>query len=216
MVDDTGSIAPPVKRPRGRPRTQTDEERRSAILTEARHTFMEQGYRGTTTDIVAARCKVSKQTIYKLFDNKADLFLAIVGDHRRMMLALPRPAGEDAPPDEVLEQIFMIDIDEEAEREREAFIAFIIHESAQVPELADILNREGIGRSRISLAEWLDGQVARGKLSVEDTLSGARMLMDLLFGAMGPGGRDWPTRQHRRAYMRSCIELFVRGSAPKA
>lgn len=214
MAEETGIDTHPAKRSRGRPKTQTDEARRLAILTEARHTFMELGYRGTTTDIVAARCKVSKQTIYKLFANKADLLLAIVGDHRRMMLALPRPSDETADPDDVLEEIFMIDIDEAAEQEREAFIAFLIHESAQFPELAGILRREGIDRSRAMLADWLDGQVALGKLKIEDTASGARMLMDLLFGAMGPGGRDWPSRQARRAYMRRCIDLFIRGSAP--
>lgn len=206
---------PEIKRSRGRPKTQSDDERRKAIVDEARHTFIELGYRGTTTDIVAARCHISKQTLYRVFESKAELFLAVVGSHRRMMLDLPRPAEEDRPVAEVLEDIFMIDIDEEAEREREAFISFVIRESQQVPELVDILHREGVDRSRKLLAEWLDLQVARKTIAIDNTLSGARMLMDLLFGGMaGPGSRDWKDREDRNRHLRRCIGVFVRGNQP--
>ncbi len=204
-----------MKRSRGRPKTQSDDERHKAIDDEARRTLVELGYRGTTTDIVAARCHISKQTIYRVFESKADLFLAVVGSHRRMMLALPRPEEEDRPVDEALQDIFMIDIDEAAEREREAFIFFVMQESAQVPELGDILRREGVERSRGLLAEWLDIQVARKKIAIDDTLSGARMLMDLLFGGLvGPASRDWKNREDRNRHLRRCIDVFVRGVQP--
>lgn len=206
---------PEIKRSRGRPKTQSDEERRRAIIDEARRTFVELGYRGTTTDIVAARCHISKQTIYRVFENKADLFLAVVGSHRRMMLALPRPEDEDRAVSEVLQEIFMIDIDEASEREREAFISFVIRESEQVPELGDILHREGVERSRRLLAEWLDLEVARKKIAIDDTLSGARMLMDLLFGGLvGPASRDWKSREDRTRHLLRCIDVFVRGVQP--
>ncbi|TCQ98176.1 TetR family transcriptional regulator [Neorhizobium sp. JUb45] len=193
---------------------QSDEERRKTIVDEARRTFIELGYRGTTTGIVATRCRISKQTIYRVFVSKTDLFLAVVGEHRQMMLALPRPVGEDRPPADVLEEIFMIDIDEAAEQEREAFISFVIQESAHVPELTDILRREGIDQSRRMLADWLDRQVADRKLALDDTMSGARMLMDLLFGGMGPASHDWENRNDRRRHLRRCIDLFVRGAHP--
>ncbi len=206
---------PEIKRSRGRPKTRSDEERRQAIVEEARRTFVELGYRGTTTDIVSARCHISKQTIYRVFESKADLFLAVVGSHRRMMLALPRPEDEDRPVDEVLEDIFMIDIDETAEREREAFISFVIREAEQVPEIGDILRREGVEQSRKLLAEWLDLQVVRKQIMLDDTLSGARMLMDLLFGGLvGPASRDWRNRQDRNRHLRRCIDVFVRGVRP--
>lgn len=206
----------PAKRPRGRPKKAKDEDRRHAILTEARRTFIALGYRGTTTDIVAARCRISKQTIYRLFSSKADLFLAVVGAHRRMMLDLPRPVAEDRPAEDVLKDIFRIDIDEAAEREREAFIVFVIQESAHMPELAKILHQEGIKRSRELLTEWLLRQVGDGKIALEDESSAARMLMDMLFGAMGPAGRDWLSREDRRQHLCLCIDLFVRGTRPPA
>ncbi len=78
------------KRGRGRPKTQGDSQRREAIIDTARNTFIELGYQGTTTDIVAQRCQISKQTLYRLFPSKAELFVAIVANHRQFMLELPR------------------------------------------------------------------------------------------------------------------------------
>jgi AcrR family transcriptional regulator len=201
-----------AKRKRGRPKTVSDSDRRSSVVDIARKTFVELGFSGTTTDIVASRCKISKQTLYRLFASKSELFVAVVAAHRHMMLDLPRPADENDDVGAVLQKIFMIDITEEAENERQAFIHIIMREGAQTPEIVEILRREGIDQSRQNLADWLAAEAARGKLVIEDPLSGARMLMDLLFGAMGPRREDFPTPAHRRRHLERCIALFVRGT----
>lgn len=211
-MSDAEDVAGKPKRGRGRPKTQSDGERRKLITDTARRTFVELGFSGTTTDTVAARCKISKQTLYRLFPSKSDLFLAVVIAHRQMMLDLPRPDDENKPVDEVLKTIFMIDIDEAAEQEREAFIHIVMRESAQIPELADVLRREGIDQSRQHLADWIDGEAKRGKLVTDNPLGDARMLMDLLFGGMGPASREWKSRKDRQNHLQRCIRLFVRGS----
>ncbi|UJW76987.1 TetR/AcrR family transcriptional regulator [Rhizobium sp. SL42] len=215
-MSDTETTAgqPAAKRKRGRPKTHSDTDRRSDIIDTARKTFVELGFSGTTTDIVAARCRISKQTLYRLFPSKSDLFLAVIAAHRQMMLDLPRPPDEDDPVDTVLEKIFMIDIDEEAENERQAVIHIVMREGAQFPEIAEILRRDGIDRSRQILADWLSHEAKRGKLVIEDPLGGARMLMDMLFGAMGPRREDFNTRADRRRHLERCIALFVRGTRP--
>lgn len=209
---EPSQIATETKRKRGRPKTSSDSDRRQDIVDMARRTFVELGYSGTTTDIVAARCRISKQTLYRLFPSKPDLFLAVVAAHRQMMLDLPRPSEEDEPVDLVLQKIFMIDIDEAAEKERHAFIQLVLHEGAQIPEIIEILWREGIDQSRRNLADWLETEAKRGKLIIEAPLASARMLMDLLFGAMGQPGDDFATRGERREHLKRCIALFVRGT----
>lgn len=207
------------KRGRGRPKTQGDSQRREAIITTARNTFIELGYQGTTTDIVAQRCQVSKQTLYRLFPSKAELFVAIVANHRQLMLELPRPAGEVIDGTDgvaaVLEKIFMVNISDERKRERDAFIHFVIRDSKQTPELEEVLHREGADKSMRELADWLLSQREAGHLAIADPMSSSRMLMDMLFGAMGgPLSRNWPNREARSAHMSNCIATFVRGSAP--
>lgn len=200
-----------VKKGRGRPRIYSDDARRKAIIAEAHKTFIELGYRGTTTDIVAARCHVSKQTIYSVFPTKADLFRAVVADHRQMMLALPRPEGESRGFAEVVKEIFMIDLDESAERERTAFVTFVMRESVQFPELEDVLREEGIAQSRLMLSQWLEGQKELGNIVIDDASSAAQMLMDMIFGGMAPANQGWASRAQRREHFERVIEIFARG-----
>ncbi|NTF43727.1 TetR family transcriptional regulator [Rhizobium sp. AC27/96] len=207
-----------IRRPRGRPKTVSDDERRAEIVTEARATFYELGYGGTTMDLVAARCRISKQTLYRLFPSKTDLFMAIIADHRASMLALPRDANENLPLDEALEQIFMIDIDEAKEREREAFIHLAISESQQFPEVAALMHTYGAKQSQQMLADWLSLQRQRGLIEIADVASGARMLMGMIFSAMisRPGHpNDWPDRETRLRHLRQCIAIFVAGVQPR-
>jgi TetR/AcrR family transcriptional repressor of mexJK operon len=54
------------------------ERRRQAIIQAATEVFLRHGYLGATTDEVAARASVSKQTLYKHFDGKQHLFAEII------------------------------------------------------------------------------------------------------------------------------------------
>jgi AcrR family transcriptional regulator len=201
-------------RSRGRPKTTSDAARRAKIVAEARTTFHELGYGGTTMDLVANRCKLSKQTLYQLFPSKTDLFRAIIDDHRATMLRLPRSPDEDLPLAETLADIFMLDIDEEDEREREAFIRLVVRESQAHPEIATLLKTNGVQHSRQLLADWLRTQQERGRIAPLDAHSGARMLMNMIFGAMTsfPGcPSDWPARETRNRHLRLCVDVFLGG-----
>lgn len=63
-------------------RTTTEDGRsarkRRAIMTAATELFLRNGYQGTSMDEVAARAAVSKQTVYKNFADKEQLFREIV------------------------------------------------------------------------------------------------------------------------------------------
>jgi len=202
------------KRSRGRPKKIDDGLRRTQIIDCARETFVELGFAGTTTDLVASRCKISKQTLYGFFAHKSDLFLAVVVAHRELVLALPRPAGEELPLEDAIAKIFRLDIDEESERERDAFINLLVRESEQYPEISELLFIKGALPARHLLADWLAAQKKMGRLEITDTLNGARMLMDMIFGAIcRPHHRtlDWPDRAALRDYQRMCITVFVNG-----
>ncbi|PWE56876.1 TetR/AcrR family transcriptional regulator [Metarhizobium album] len=211
---------PPAERPRGpgRRKAMPDAERRAMIIATALETFIERGYSGTTTDNVAARCRISKQTLYAFFPSKTALFVAAVAAHRQMMLDLPRPDEERLPIAETLERIFLLDISDEIERKRSTFIHMVMQEADRFPEIGEVLYREGLMRSLTDLAEWLATQRSLGRLDIDDPLSGARILMDMIFGgrgAPGPKGRDWMTPEIRSHHLRRCIAIFARGTAPQ-
>lgn len=75
-------------------------ERREVILESAARLFGERGYSGTTLDDVAAESKVTKPVLYRHFDSKKALYLALLERHRD---DLPR-FFEAVPPDLPFEQ----------------------------------------------------------------------------------------------------------------
>jgi TetR/AcrR family transcriptional repressor of mexJK operon len=56
------------------------DRRRQAIIQAATEVFLQHGYLGATTDEVAARASVSKQTLYKHFADKQHLFAEVILD----------------------------------------------------------------------------------------------------------------------------------------
>ena len=54
------------------------DHRRQAIIRAATEVFLRHGYVGATTDEVAARASVSKQTLYKHFADKQRLFAEVI------------------------------------------------------------------------------------------------------------------------------------------
>lgn len=200
-----------VHRGRGRPRVEP-ETQRAAILCCARALFVEQGYGATTTDDIAARCHVSKQTIYQFFPSKAALFAATVEAGRKQWLSLPVP--DELPVAEALARMFLIDLEEEEDRARVLFVRMAMNEGQAQPELIELLRRFGPEMSHAELSAWLERQSARGRIRPGDCQRYARMLMDMVFGAMltqGFGQINWLDRAERRAHISACIDLFLNG-----
>lgn len=212
MIAKKLSAGEPVRK-RGRPRTIDQEERRLSILQGAHEAFVELGFARTTTAIVAARAKVSKRSIYEVFADKTELFAAVVREHRHLVLDLPRPADEDLPPLQALTLIFRLDLDDEADRAREAMLNLITRESVLFPELSDYLYAHEVIRSREDLIDWLQSQTVLGSVSIEKARLHAGMLMDIVFGALLPRRRlrDRAEREIRNAHIKERLAIFLLG-----
>ena len=217
MIDhDIGTSTDGAARSRGRPKQRPDSEERQRILGIACDLFLDVGYGGTTMDAVAARCGISKKTLYRLFPAKTDLFKAMVADHRRTMLALPRP--DDAlPMAEALAAIFRLDIDETENRQRLAFIRLAVADSDRYPEIGEAIALEGAQAALRLLAQWLAVQQARGALRPFPPEAAARMLMDMVFSVMVKRylGDALMTSEQRVGHARRCIEVFLTGLAER-
>lgn len=206
-------MSTPLVRRRGRPKVTTDDAQRQAIVLQAHDLFLEKGYGGTTTGEVAARCRISKQTLYRLFPGKLALFTAVIDAHRQDMLDFTG-ATDDLPLEEALARIFKTDIDVEANRTRVAFTRLIIVESGQFPEIRNVFKQHGGDRSRVDLAGWLTRQHRLGRIDIGDAVDDASMLTDMIFGGIIQkelDGFQWPGGERRPAYIRRCIDIFLNG-----
>jgi hypothetical protein len=64
------------------------------------------------------------------------------------------------------------------------------------------------------LAQWLEKQRSQGRLRVEDTLSAATILLDMVFGSLirkEMGESERITVEQRRQYVKLCISIFLHG-----
>ncbi|WP_371345006.1 TetR/AcrR family transcriptional regulator [Ancylobacter sp. IITR112] len=202
-------------RPRGRPKAVPDAAKRRSIVNQALLIFQELGYARMTTDIVASRCRISKTTLYRLFPSKSELMAAIIETHNESMIALPGDY-DHLPLSEALERIFFNDLDDEADRQRFAFLQFLILEAAVNPELKAISEKFGRRAVLRLLADWIDSQCALGRLDVPDALDAATMLIDMVGGSIAltrDGQMQWPGSARRRAYVSECIRVFIGGVA---
>ncbi|WP_269513957.1 TetR/AcrR family transcriptional regulator [Brevundimonas subvibrioides] len=59
---------------------EADDQRRQAIVREARHQFMANGYAATRIEPVARAATVSTATLYAYFPSKQHLFTAVIAD----------------------------------------------------------------------------------------------------------------------------------------
>ncbi|MCV4276076.1 TetR/AcrR family transcriptional regulator [Pseudomonas capsici] len=82
---EEGAVSAPLTRGRRR-----DPERDVAILDAAIEVLAESGYDGMTMDMVAARAKAGKATVYRRWGSKAELILEAVTHLKRRQVDLER------------------------------------------------------------------------------------------------------------------------------
>ena len=194
----------------------SDEKRRAMILAEAKKLFIKKGFNGTSTELIAARCRISKQTLYRIFPNKLELFATMVESNRMNLFDLGD--CDDLPLDQALSKIFMVDLDQQSHELRATFLRAVHIESLQHPKLRNILRDQSGGKSRAELKTWLDRQCAKGRLAIDDTDNAAHLLLDMFAGAVvfaAIGGFGWDTREERMAHFRLCIDIFLNGARPR-
>jgi len=145
--------------------------KRTAILDAAQACFLEHGYANTSMDMVAARAGVSKATIYAHFENKDDLFGAIIrrrcddqsdgiggvnpiegADARTVLRAMGRHLMNMLMTPEVM-----------------GIYRMVVSEAARHPDLAKVYYEMGPLRGKKMLADILDALAARGELNLANS-----------------------------------------------
>lgn len=199
------------------PATRSDLKRRS-ILDAATRLFLEKGYQGTSMDEVAAAAKVSKQTVYKQFNDKDQLFHDIV-------LSITEPAaaiaqGLRARFDQVGD--LQADLTSIAIGYATGVLnpdvirlrRLIISEAARFPELAGEYFTQAPQRGLAAVSEGLGALVDRHLLEIDDLDLTATQFAYLVLGPLIdralflPGEGVDPEQIER--YAAAGVALFLR------
>jgi len=168
-------------------------EKITAILDGAMEIFLEQGYAGTTIDKIAAAARVSKPTIYNHFQDKEELFNALleklVVEKEWAKCPLDLQNLSSKPANIVLKSIANEILDNCTQSsEQVTFIRLVIGESGRFPELSKSFVRNMDKPIINSLSEYFASQ------SIPAPDVAARMFMGtLIFFLMTSemmGGKD--------------------------
>lgn len=165
------------------------EKKQAQIRAAARALFLRSGFQGTSTDAIAAAAGVSKETLYRYYPRKEDLFMDVVRSLTTERLDLtqrteryPEPASiEDlrghlrAIAQEVLEVM--------TQPEYQAIARLILAEVSRFPELGPLFRQTVSEPVKSALLALLRQGQARGVVRQHIDLSViARMFFSTLMG----------------------------------
>jgi TetR/AcrR family transcriptional repressor of mexJK operon len=151
--------------------------KRRAILTAATTRFLENGYRGTSMDEIAALAAVSKQTVYKHFADKESLFSEIVlntiseyvDPYYEEVVALQDTGDLEADLRRLAVRLLEMLMQPPLLRLRR----LVIGEAGRFPQLGRTYYQRGPGRAAAALSNAFKLLVARGVLRTDDPLTAA-------------------------------------------
>jgi AcrR family transcriptional regulator len=140
----------------GRPR---DPALDAAILEAAADLFVEHGYAGISIEGVAAAAGVGKATIYRRFDDKAQLVVAAVRDGAHIVDELPDTGDLRADLRAMLGSLF-----DRLRGPQGRLLVTFAAERARHPDLAAEFDRAVVGRKRVHVRRLLEAAAERGEL----------------------------------------------------
>lgn len=162
------------------------ERKRRAILQAAEALFLDRGFDRASVDDVAARAEVSKQTVYKQFESKAALFIAVVQAMTGPPAARVHAEMRDPETASGVKQALM------GHGERLLNIALApklmrlrrlaISETDRFPELGRALYENGPLRAIVGFADTLKRWAERGLLEVGDPIVASTQFNWLVMG----------------------------------
>lgn len=193
------------------------ERKRRAILKEAETLFLEQRFDGVSMEEVAARAEVSKQTIYKQFESKAALFVAVVrvmtnqgSDRVQAEMRDPQNDGEvRAALMGHGERLLNIVLTPRLLQLRR----LVISETDRFPELGKALYEGGPGRAIAGLAAALRQWTDHGLLVLDDPMVAASQFNWLVMGdpvnrAMFFGSVHLSPKEQKR-HLTQSVDVFL-------
>lgn len=161
--------------------TKRGDARRKAFLAAAGELFLEHGYGGVTMQDIVRRTGGSLATLYRCFGNKEGLFAAIVSEVAEEIVApLLDESLTRRPPADALSLLGAHFLRRMLDPTALAWHRMVVAEGARHPQLREALFRNGPGRVRELLADYLLRQAASGTLRLDDPVLAAEHFFGLV------------------------------------
>jgi AcrR family transcriptional regulator len=161
------------------PVSSEDSAKHRQIIEGARQVFMAQGFDAASMNEIARVAGVSKGTLYVYFQNKEELFEAIVGQEcREQGERIFTLDAEDHDIEGVLTRLGLALVEFLCRPSRAPKLRAVIAISERMPELGRQFYETGPAFGLAQLTIYLRAQVAAGVLAIEDCEVAAAQFMD--------------------------------------
>ena len=154
------------------------------ILEGARDVFLRLGFDGASMGDIARAARVSKGTLYVYFENKAELFSALIADERKHA---KREFGLDLAGTDVAAELraYGRALLAHISRTRNIqSVRTVIAIAEKFPKVGDDWYRDGPQRGLDTMQAYLEAQVAAGRLRIVDGAMAARQLQILYYAGI--------------------------------
>lgn len=171
-----------TKRKGGRPTLDSAVAIRERLLSTALDAFLANGFGAASINSIAAQAKISRDTVYRQYSGKKELFLAAtefafdaMAQHLHAVIEL------NAPPEQVLEKVVRYIYEDTRDSYSNSVIRLAIMEAYRFPEIApDML---ACSYQFVEpLARYLDHHRALGHLRFDNAHETALLIANLASG----------------------------------
>ena len=196
------------------------ERRRREIAVVAQQVFFESGFADTTMQAIAARAGASKETLYRHFGSKEDLFAEIVASRAQTILEdLDERVDRPGAVGDVLKSFGFKILDTMMSTDVISLCRIVIAESPRNPELGALFLSAGPDRVRKRVAEFLKAATERGELTCRDPVCAARIFLggvmtNLHLSKLVMPGHSTMTTAEMRDYVDEVVAGFMSHYAP--
>ena len=202
---------------KSKPRWERRKDARpQELLAAALDLFVERGYAGTRLDDVASLAGVSKGTLYLYFENKEELFKAVVRENivTALVDAEDLIAGYEGHSSELLRKLVLNWWNRIGQTKLSGISKLMMAESGNFPDVARFYHSEVVSRGEALLVSVVERGIARGEFRDVDANQAklvliAPVMMLMLWKHSFAGCRSEPI--DNQAYLDCLLDLLTRG-----
>jgi TetR/AcrR family transcriptional regulator, mexJK operon transcriptional repressor len=200
------------------PHRPVDLAKQDAILACARAEFFDYGFEAASIERIAAAANVSKVTIYNHFQNKENLFSAMVGSECRIMRGnLPEISDEEIPLRAELMNFAQSMMEFLSSPDIIRFDRRMAAEVERYPEMGELFLNAGPRLMQNMLIEMLVGEMEKGRLAKADPKEAAAHLYGIVKGFADVEWRfsdpEKAAASVTKASLQAAVDRFLRAYA---
>jgi len=196
-------------------RVRRGQKRREEIAIVAEQVFLELGFTEATMQIVATRAGASKETLYRHFGCKAELFSEVMNARcERFMSGAEEACSSANEPAVALKAVGLAVLNLIVSPSGLSVYRLVVSETLRAPELGQIFYELGPKKLYTRVADYLAMMTKAGKLDCPDPL----ICAELFLGAVNSGhqmrelvmpNKTIITEERKNAYVDEAVQMFL-------